>query len=334
MVLMYASHLADQGHEVSIEANKIDTVFNVNPKILTIPIGPKGQLGTMLSAFFKKRHADVVIADIIPLAFALYIRNRKRVLYFAQDYNVTHYTNTVMKSLVKILDFIGLRLLKIRTITVSEELSLVLSSQFRANIVQVIPNGVDMSLFHSEPSPVLRAEKQGQKSILVLSRKDPRKGFDVAQQVIKKVKAICPVPFEVWTVGEPSKGTFPGIAHRDFGYVPELKMRDLFSSADLFLNPSYSEGFGLMVIEAFACKCPVVTTDAISYAIHGKNAMVSRVGDIDSMAINVRRLLESSDTAQAIIANGFTCAQKYSLEHALAAFEKTLTSLSREQRLC
>jgi len=324
MVLMYASHLADQGHEVSIEASTIDTIFIVNPKILIIPIRPKGQMVTMLSAFFKKRYAEVVIADIIPLAFALSFRNRKRVLYFAQDYNVTHYANVFMRFLVNILNHIGLNILKIRTITVSEELSQILSRQYKANIVRIIPNGVDASQFYFEPSPALKAEKNSKKSILILSRSDPRKGFDEARRIILNVKASCAGLFEIWTVGESAEGKFPGIPHRDFGYVPEATLRAIFSSADLFLYPSHSEGYGLMVIEAFACKCPVVTTVAIPYAVHEVNAMVSNIGDIDSLADHVRRLLVSSEPAQTIIANGYAYARGHTLDRAKGAFESAL----------
>jgi glycosyltransferase involved in cell wall biosynthesis len=324
MVLTYASHLADQGHKVSIEANMIDTIFIVNPKIHIVPIGLRGQIGTMLSAFFKKRHAEVVIADIIPLAFALSFRNRKRVLYFAQDYNVTHYADVFMRFLVKILNHIGLTIFKIRTITVSEELSQMLSRQYKANIVRVIPNGVDVSQFYFEPSSDLKAEKKGKKSILILSRSDPRKGFEEARRVILNVKDSCAGLFEIWTVGESAEGKFPGTPHRDFGYVPESTLRAILSSADIFLYPSHSEGFGLMVVEAFACKCPVVTTKAIPYAVHEVNAMVSDIGDVDSLTDHVRRLLESSAPVQTITANGYAFAREHTLERAKWAFESAL----------
>jgi glycosyltransferase involved in cell wall biosynthesis len=232
------------------------------------------------------------------------------------------------------MNHIVLRLLKIKTIAVSEELSRLLSSQFKASIENVVPNGIDTSLFYPDPSPVLQTEKMRRKAILILSRSDARKGLEDARNVIKNLKDSCVIPIEIWTVGESAQGKFPGITHKDFGYVPEQTLRVLLSSADCFLYPSHSEGFGLMVIEAFACKCPVVTTKAVPYAVHGNNALVSKVGDIDAMANNVCRLLENPGSGQTITENGYTCALAYSLEHAKVTFESTLIKMFLEQQPC
>lgn len=48
----------------------------------------------------------------------------------------------------------------------------------------------------------------------------------------------------------------------NIGYVPEEeKMAELYSSMDIFLFPSLSESFGLVVIEAMSCGVPVIAFD-------------------------------------------------------------------------
>jgi len=48
------------------------------------------------------------------------------------------------------------------------------------------------------------------------------------------------------------------------GFIPEEGMADFFNSLDLFIFPSKIEGYGLPVVEAMACKKPVVVlSDAI-----------------------------------------------------------------------
>jgi len=47
------------------------------------------------------------------------------------------------------------------------------------------------------------------------------------------------------------------------GY-PDVYMADIYNAADVMLNPSMGEGFGLPILEAQACGCPVIVTDASS----------------------------------------------------------------------
>lgn len=48
------------------------------------------------------------------------------------------------------------------------------------------------------------------------------------------------------------------------GYVPDSDLPALYSGADVFVMPSLYEGFGLPVLEAFACGAPVITSNVSS----------------------------------------------------------------------
>ncbi|HEX77693.1 MAG TPA: glycosyltransferase family 4 protein [Dehalococcoidia bacterium] len=48
------------------------------------------------------------------------------------------------------------------------------------------------------------------------------------------------------------------------GYVPGEDLPKLYNAADLFVFPSIYEGFGLPPLEAMACGCPVITSNASS----------------------------------------------------------------------
>jgi len=79
-----------------------------------------------------------------------------------------------------------------------------------------------------------------------------------------------PVPAPLWCVGPPPNAAvraaldeLPGAAAVQFlGRVESDVLEALYSSARVLLFPSLEEGFGWPLIEAQACGCPVITTDA------------------------------------------------------------------------
>lgn len=58
------------------------------------------------------------------------------------------------------------------------------------------------------------------------------------------------------------------------GQVPAADMPALYSGALALVYPSLYEGFGLPILEAFACHCPVVTSNISSMPEIGGNAVV------------------------------------------------------------
>jgi glycosyltransferase involved in cell wall biosynthesis len=56
------------------------------------------------------------------------------------------------------------------------------------------------------------------------------------------------------------------------GYVPDSDLPALYSGADAFVLPSLYEGFGLPVLEAFACGTPVITSNVSSLPEIAENA--------------------------------------------------------------
>lgn len=323
MTLAYAGRLAENGHQVSVYTNTVDTVFNVPHGVTIQKAAYPGKFGTILSALLHRMNADVVIGDIVATAFLLSFRNRGRVIHFAQDYNENVYKNILQKLLIRSLYMITLSFLKVPTIAVSAPLADELNTKFDAH-ARVIENGIDLRTFYPEPSDSLKEGKAGRKAVLFFSRRDHRKGFDLALETIARVLSSTEIPIEVWTVGEPLRDGEVSCLHHDFGYVGEPDLRRIFSSADLFLYPSRCEGFGLMLLEAFACKCPVITTDAIPFAIDGDNALVTRIEDVDGLVAKVGQILADEELACKLADTARNFVLKYSLDAAAEEFERAL----------
>jgi glycosyltransferase involved in cell wall biosynthesis len=79
---------------------------------------------------------------------------------------------------------------------------------------------------------------------------------------------------------------------RRTGFLPAESLAMLFRHAHAFLMPSLYEGFGLPVLEAMSCGCPVVTSNGGSLAeIAGQGAQLLDPFDVEGMAGAVTRLL-------------------------------------------
>jgi glycosyltransferase involved in cell wall biosynthesis len=326
MVLAHAGWLAAHGHKVELCCNVVDTVLDIPEGVQISKPYFSGTLGTILSAFLQRWDANIVLASIIPMACFLFPQSRRKVVYFAQDYDESYYVTSFMKNLVRFFYRFGLSLCHIPTIAVSHPLADLLRKLFNATVV-VAENGVDTNMFYPDTDQDMVTAKCNRRAVLLLSRSDRRKGFDIARAVIGRLRETYANMFEVWTVGESCTGIFDGIVHRDFGYVGEERLRQIMSSADMFLYPSRHEGFPLMVVEAFACKCPVVTTTAVPYARHEENALVGAVGDVSGLTDLVSVLLRDENKRRVIIERGSRFAAEHSLEISKAEFEEALKRL-------
>lgn len=321
MFLFYANRLAEKGYDVTLYCNTISSVFPISRAVHLKQIIWPGKIGTIFFALTHSFDADVIVADIIPLAVALSFRN-SRLLYFAQDLDTSYYTSPLLIGLMRFLLRWGIGKKKIPTIAVSDALAGELRL-LTGKAVRVICNSIDQTVFYRQPNAELIASKKGKRALLIHARADHRKGFDLACQVVRALSNQTLVDLVIWTVGEQTTAEiFKGVEQHLFGYVDEQQLRQIMSSADIFLYPSRHEGMPLMPLEAMACGCPVVTTSAVPYVIHGKNALVAQVEACDTLAKYVLELLQNPSTYNHLSQSGRQFAQqKYSLSGSVQQFE-------------
>ena len=106
-------------------------------------------------------------------------------------------------------------------------------------------------------------------------------------------------------------------------------LRLLLKGAMAFVNPSYYEGFGLTVLEAFACGCPVICTDggALPEAA-GDAALIVPAGDVGRMAEAIRGLADFG-VANRMVARGYRQVRKFSWGDLAGAIRAALEDLGR-----
>ena len=176
--------------------------------------------------------------------------------------------------------------------------------------VTTIHNGVSHSDFHSNASPAEAGDLAGRYGIrspyvAVGSTRNWRtKNLTSALQALALAQQQSGRAFQTVVYGPPdglqaAGGTdaWKQLNLVQTGLLPATEIARLFRHAHLFIMPSLYEGFGLTVIEAMACGCAIVTSNAGSLPeVAGEGAQLFDRFDVTGMATAVARLL--SDPAE------------------------------------
>ena len=96
------------------------------------------------------------------------------------------------------------------------------------------------------------------------------------------------------------------------GYVPDEKLSALYSNAEALVFPSLFEGFGLPILEAQACGCPVITSNLSSMPeAAGKGAIYVNPASVEDI---IRGIREIGGIREILIKKGFENIKRFSWE--------------------
>ena len=97
------------------------------------------------------------------------------------------------------------------------------------------------------------------------------------------------------------------------GFVQTADLVKLYNLASCLIFPSLYEGFGLPVLEAMQCGCPVITTKNGSLPeVAGDAAMYINGEDENDIIENIRKVFVSDKLRKELSAKGLSQAQKFS----------------------
>jgi glycosyltransferase involved in cell wall biosynthesis len=117
------------------------------------------------------------------------------------------------------------------------------------------------------------------------------------------------------------------------GYVHDADKAALLSGALAFLFPSLYEGFGLPVLEAQACGCPVICSATSSLPeVAGEAALLVDPLDTDAWTAAMARLASDSNLRTELVKRGYVNLQRFSWRCCAQTVLEVMESLVASQR--
>jgi glycosyltransferase involved in cell wall biosynthesis len=96
-------------------------------------------------------------------------------------------------------------------------------------------------------------------------------------------------------------------------YVPTAVLPNLYSMAQALVFASLYEGFGLPVLEAMACGCPVITSKVTSIPeVGGDSVLYVAPENVESIAQGMYQILTNTELKTNLIHQGLARAKLFS----------------------
>lgn len=190
---------------------------------------------------------------------------------------------------------------------------------------RVIPHGVE-PIFALPVAAEILAEARSrfalpERYILQVGTVQPRKNYLATLRALARIPAADRIPLLVagslgWDY-EPVIRAVERLGLRSWvrflGYVGIRDLPPLYQMARAVAFPSYDEGFGLPVLEAFAAGVPVAASTAGAIPeVAGDAALLCAPEDEAALALNLQRLVSDEPLRQRQIAAGRVRAAQYS----------------------
>jgi len=221
-----------------------------------------------------------------------------------------------------------------------------LEDKFPGKKVIYIGNGVDLNKFERGAGAAFRkkyAINEAEKVFLCVARIAPQKNQRLLLEVFKDL-AENRTALRLVLVGAVTNSLYFEELKAMIQRHDVLKERvtvltqvefdnedlvNAYAAADIFILPSQHEPFGIVILEAWAAKKPVIASNVggiIDLVADGKSAILFESGSRTSLKAAILKLLDDPGLSRALAANGYEEAKKRSW----AAISEKLISLYKE----
>ena len=216
----------------------------------------------------------------------------------------------------------------IRWLLSSSDLIVAPSQSYREDFLSVFPkfngkttfihNGIDLAEL-----TVPQAGNRGAQDryVLCIAAHNVKKGLDVLIRAVALLGDLDP-PFKLFLVGDgPLRGQLENLVSllgiegriKFLGWQERAEVANLLHGCEVFVLPSRSEPFGVAIVEAMACRKPVVATKAggIPEIIqNGKNGILVEPDNPAALAEALVNVIKNRPFQRLIANNGYLTVQE------------------------
>lgn len=346
VVAMYAKRLTERGHVVSVVSppHRRPTLRERARKFLKgIPVPAEARPGPSHLDEMNVRHhvideprpveaSDVPDADVV---VATWWETAEWVASFpaskgAKAYFLQHYEAFPSQPICRV-DMTWR--LPMHKICVARWLADVARSQFDDPHADVVPNSVDLEHFNASPRG-----KRPTSTVGVMYSTAPFKGCDLSFQAYEQAKRREPglQLISFGAMAEPAERLPMPDGARYVSMPPQNEIPGIYAACDAWLFASRSEGFGLPILEAMACRTPVIAAPAgaAPELLADGGGLLIPPEDPGAMAEAILRICRMSETSwRAMSDQARVIAGRYTWDDATDRFEAALANaVERAQR--
>lgn len=177
----------------------------------------------------------------------------------------------------------------------------------------------------SGSTPGGKRKRGDSRLVLYVGRLDPYKNVPALVDAFAMLRHDSGLPLHLMILG-PEDARYPEARHHaEYRGIREhvtfmhdatdAELLAAYRDADVFVNPSRYEGFGLPMLEAMRCGTPVICTDGGSQPeVAGGAAEIVPAGDVNALAAAMRGILEDEARARELSSRGLRRSAAFSWE--------------------
>jgi glycosyltransferase involved in cell wall biosynthesis len=342
---IYAQALQDRGHEVRVVSTPRPTPQGLKARIKGLLKGEgwtqsdekePGHFDhvnvphTVIDRWRPVTDADVPDADVVIATWwetaewvaNLPARKGAKVYFIQHDERFTHQPHDRVEATWK---------LPFYRITIADWLADLGRHYYHVDQITIVPNGVDTRQFTAPPR-----SKRKSPTVGLMYATTSFKGVDISLEAVRMAsRNVANLELVAFGQHKPND-ELPLPPDATFHFRPDQdKIRDIYAACDVWLFGSRSEGFGLPILEAMACRTPVIgtPTGAAPELLKQGGGVIVKPQDPIDMARAIERVCRLPAAQwQEISDAAYDTAQRNTWDRCTALFENALQDAARQKR--